>query len=502
MDSAAALRVTGLSKSFVGQPVLTEVDLRIEPGEIHALLGENGAGKSTLIKILAGVYAADAGEIVVGGRRLRSRHQLADAMALGMRFVHQDLGLVDDLDIAENMALVTGFTTRGGLIRFDSTRRRAREVLGRLGVDLDPRRPVGELSQAERVMVAIARAFSTEARLIVLDEVTASLPTPEVARLHGLLREASAHGTAFLFVTHRLGEVFDVAHGVTVLRDGRRVVTDRVSGMTHPQLVEWLVGRDVAALPARSGRCSDRPVEPALQVRELRATQFHAPLDFGIGPGEVLAFTGLIGSGARDVVRAVAGALHPVAGRATLHGSPYPLGNPIGAAGRGCRYVAGDRVESIAPDLTVRENLFLTDLCQRGRRLRPEPERQAAGQLIARYDIRPAHAAELPAVTLSGGNQQKIVVGRALSGNPRLLVLDDPTVGVDVGARAAVHLFIRRAADAGVPVLLASTDFAEVASEAQRAYVLRDGVVGAVLTGRDLTEQRLAAESYRTRETA
>ncbi|GAA3941240.1 sugar ABC transporter ATP-binding protein [Actinomadura viridis] len=495
-----ALRVDGLTKAFLGQTVISGVDLRIAPGEVHALLGENGAGKSTLIKILAGVHTADGGRISVAGRSLRPRHRLADAAAAGMRFVHQDLGLVDDLDVTENICLTWDFSTRGGLVRFGATRRRVRAVLDRLGVGIDPRRRVGDLAQAEKVMVAVARAFATEARLIVLDEVTASLPTPEVARLRDLLRQASRQGTAFLFVTHRLGEVFDMADAVTVLRDGRRVASARSAEVTHDQLVEWLVGRYLAALPARSGEPPGSGGAPVLRVDDLRATAHHAALSFTAGAGEVVAFTGLVGSGAREVVRCIAGAQRPPEGTASLRGRRFPLGDPVGAAARGCRYVAGDRQEGIAPDLTVRENLFLADYCHGGRILRPRRERRAAADLIARYDVRPGQAAELPVVTLSGGNQQKVAIGRALAGSPGLLVLDDPTVGVDIGARVAIHRLIRRTADAGVPVVLASTDFSEVVSEAHRAVVMRDGRVGAVLSGADLTERRLVSESYRARE--
>ncbi|GGQ26566.1 ribose transport system ATP-binding protein [Actinomadura coerulea] len=497
-----ALRVDGLTKSFLGQTVLNGVDLRIAPGEIHALLGENGAGKSTLIKILAGVHAADAGRVTVAGRPLRPRHRLADAAAARMRFVHQDLGLVDELDVTENICLTSDFSSRGGLIRFGASRRRVREVLGRLGVDIDPGRRVGDLAQAEKVMVAVARAFSAEARLIVLDEVTASLPTPEVARLKDLLHQACRQGTAFLFVTHRLGEVFDMADAVTVLRDGRRIASARPADVTHDQLVEWLVGRYVAALAPRSGESHASAGTPVLRVKDLRATPHHAPLNFTVGAGEVVAFTGLVGSGAREVVRCLAGAQRPQEGTASLRGRRFPLGDPVGAAGRGSRYVAGDRQEGIAPDLCVRENLFLAHYCHGGRVLRPRRERRAADDLIARYDVRPPQASELPVVTLSGGNQQKVAIGRALSGAPGLLVLDDPTVGVDIGARVAIHRLIRQTADTGVPVVLASTDFSEVVSEAHRAVVMRDGRVGAVLSGADLTEQRLISESYRAREVA
>lgn len=501
-SGAAALTVRGLSKSFLERRVLQSVDLIIEPGEVHALLGENGAGKSTLIKILAGIHPADEGEIYVGDQLLGRRHSAADASAAGLQFVHQDLGLIDDLDVAENIALTSGFVTRSGIISRCQTRRRARCVLSLLGLSIAPSTSVRELAQVDKVMVAVARAFAQDASVICLDEVTASLPTPEVRRLEDLLIEAKGHGTSFIFVTHRLGEVFNMADRVTVLRDGRRVATEQTRRLTHRQLVKSLVGREIAALPARSAQQARVDNIPVFRVEGLRATDHHEPISFDIAPGEVVAFTGLIGSGAREIVQAVVGAIAPPAGTATLNGTSFALGAPIKSSARGCRYASGDRTEVVAPDLTVRENFFLSHLDEAGTWRRPRRERRRAVALANEYGVRPEDSTELPVSSLSGGNQQKVVIGRALSSDPGLLVLDDPTVGVDVGARVTIHELVRRAADAGVPVLLASSDFPEVASEATRAYVLREGAVGAVLEGESLTEQRLVDESYRPGEKA
>ena len=495
-----ALLVRGAVKAFNAVPVLRGVDLTVRAGETHALLGENGAGKSTLIKCLAGVHPLDSGHVEVAGQTLRPRHAAAEANTAGLQVVHQDVGLVDGLDVAENLALTIGYSRRGPFVDHPSTRRRAAEILQRLDVRIDPRTLVGELTPAEKVMVAVARAFSTEASVIVLDEVTASLPTPEVRRLERLLEEAKRHGTSFLFVTHRLAEVFDMADRVTVLRDGLVAASSSVGETTRDELVTSLVGRELAAVertvPAPT---TDRPV---LVVEDLRVRPSDAPISFSIGSGEVLAVAGLIGSGAADLARIVAGAQKPASGRATFGDAAYQLGDPVAAVLAGCRYVCGDRAENLAPDLTVRENLFLGRVHERTEHSRLRAHRTGADEMIAAFDVRPGHCREMPVAALSGGNQQKVIVGRALTSRPGLLVLDDPTSGVDVGARAAIHQLVREAVAAGVPVLLASTDFSEVATEAHRALVFAERRLVAEIAYADLAEHRLVEASQNLRATA
>jgi ribose transport system ATP-binding protein len=458
------LEIRGLSKHFGGVQALRDVDLALRPGEIHALLGENGAGKSTLIKILAGVHHADAGSI---------------ATSSGLAFVHQDLGLVDELSVAENVALELGYSRSRGLISFRATERRVADLLSSVGVDVDPRASVGTLAQDQKVMVAVTRAVSRGAGVVVLDEVSSSLPAPEMARLADALRMARRTGVAYLYVTHRLEEVFELADRVTVLRDGRRVATADVAETSHDELVGWILG-DVPAVAARGRR----------ELGDV-ALRVDGPVPFDVRAGEILGICGLIGSGSRDVARLLGGATRDPLTAATLDGAPLPLGDPFALSRAGVAYVPGDRLnEGAVPELAVRENLFLAR--------RPRRERGVAAELAERFDVRPRGALERRLATLSGGNQQKVIFARALARRPRLLVLDDPTAGVDVGSRAQLHGFLRDCAAGGAAVVLASTDFEEVAAVADRALVMCAGRLAEEL--HELTPERLARAAYGTTE--
>ena len=483
------LRIRGLDKNFGAQPALTDVELDVAGGEIHALLGENGAGKSTLIKILAGVHERDGGTVEVRGR---------------MAFVHQDLGLVDSLTVADNVALETGYERRGGLISHRRTEARVRALLAEFGLAVDPRDLVGRLTQDQKVMVAVARALAQDAAVVVLDEVSASLPGPEMARLSEALRVSRAAGVAYVLVTHRIDEVFALADRVTVLRDGRVRATSPVDDTTHDQVVEWIVGR---AVEPHSVDRTRRDGEAALVIRDLRCEGLQDSLSFDVAPGEVLGVCGLIGSGTRTLAAILGGDERPDGGSARLGGQTLPLGDSEKMRRVGAAFVPGDRQSAgTAGTLSIRENLFLARGRTRTGRdpalIRPGLERAAAHALADRLGVRPSGSVERPLETLSGGNQQKVVVGRALRTAPSLLVLEDPTAGVDIGSRVEVHRLIQAAAADGAAVVLLSTDFDEVASQSHRALVMAGGRVVAELSGGDLDADRLAATSYERNEPA
>lgn len=410
--------ITGLEKRFGGQHALAGVDFRLNPGEIHALLGENGAGKSTLIKILAGVVTRDAGEIRVNGVALPRHHDQADSRAAGLAFVHQDLGLIGSLSVAENLALANGYARRGGLISHRRTERAAREVLERLQIELSPSATVASLPQDGKVMVAVGRAFSANASALVLDEVSSRLPGPETARLVESLRRSRREGIGYIYVTHRLDEVFEVADRVTVLRDGRRIMTADVSEVSIGDLIDAIAGsRHVD--PVRRERSVAPPVSKglALEVKELSGPGLEAPVSLTAASGDVVAFCGLVGSGAQEVAALLGGAARPRAGRAILHGTPLRLGSPVALRKAGCEYVPGDRqAEGGMPSLTARENIFpgrrTASAAPDGIVVRPRRERKAATALLQRFEVRPAHS-ELPLDAFSGGNQQKVIVARA-----------------------------------------------------------------------------------------
>ena len=497
----APISIRGLVKDYGRVRVLDGVDLDVHAGEVHALLGENGAGKSTVIKVLAGVESRTSGAIAIGGRELPAQPAAADVEAAGLAFVHQDLGLIDTLDVAENLALPRRFSTRAGLISFRRTRQRAAELLADLDIDLDPAARVGDLQQDEKVMVAVARAFALKARAIVLDEVSASLPTPEFQRFAEAVRRSTAAGIGYLYVTHRLDEVFDLATRVTVLRDGRVAGTALVADVSFDQVVEWIVGEPVPHRPR--GRLSASPgAEAGLRVDALTGPGLQAPLNFTVRPGEVVGICGLVGSGVRAVAQLLGGATQAAGGTARFDDQLLPLGRPDRLAAAGCAYVPGDRdVAGALMDLSIRENLFVAKESTAvpdgaGAWRWPKRERALARAAVARFAVRPGDDVERPVATLSGGNRQKVVFGRAMRRDPKLLVLEDPTQGVDIGSRAELHGLMREAAAHGMAIVFASSDFDEVASEADRALVMCHGRLSCQVSGDELTSDHLARASY------
>ena len=498
-DAVQVLRISNLRKQFGGQIALDGIDFDLRAGEIHALLGENGAGKSTMIKILAGVVDHDGGEIEVLGHPY-SRHPGAHRTSTaGIAFVHQDLGLIDTMSVVDNVALVTGYTRRLGLISHAATARSVAALLKRYQIQVPVDVPVGVLDQDEKVMVAVARALSLDARIIVLDEVSASLPAPQMARLARSLRQSRDAGAAYVYVTHRLEEVFDLADRVTVLRDGRVRATRPVEDTSSDEIVDWIIGSAVEQ--PRAPRVTKLVGKAALVADRLVADGLPHALSLTIGHGEVLGVCGLTGSGTRTVARVLAGAQPTRGGGATLDGQPLPLGRRTQMTRRGVIYVPGDRQgEGTAQDLSIRQNMYL----RRGRFpggadswvFHPADERRAAGRHSVDVGIRPSGDTERALSSLSGGNQQKVVLARALRTRPRLLILEDPTAGVDVGARAELHHLVQEVAARGTAVLLCSSDFEEVAGQSDRVLVMNAGRLTAEVAGRGISADRLTSLSY------
>jgi len=476
------VRIRGLRKRFGGTLALAGVDLDVHGGSVLALLGPNGAGKSTLIKILAGVHRADAGEITVAGHPLGSH-----AATRNMSFIHQDLGLVDWMTVAENIALGTGYPRRGGLISWRRTRRRCTGVLDIVAAHLDPDIRIAGLAPADSALVAIARALAGRARLIVLDEPTASLPAADSARLFAVLHSLRDRGHGILYVSHRLDEVYEVADTFAVLRDGRLVSHGPLAGHSPARLVHDIVGEELTA-----HRPAARPAGgPALLTLTGVRTAAAGPVDLELRSGEVLGLVGLTGAGHMDLGRALAGARPLFGGQVLLGNRPYRPRTVTDAVGLGVGFVTGNRQqEGCAAELTVRENLLANPRAGGGpgpRWIGPRRERAEAGALIDRFAVRPRDS-EAPIATLSGGNQQKVMIGRWLRVKAlRLLILEEPTASVDIGAKAAVHRLLDEALSAGLAVLLISSDFEEIAGVCRRALVFVRGAVTAELSGPALT---------------
>ncbi|MEU9304803.1 sugar ABC transporter ATP-binding protein [Streptomyces sp. NPDC048269] len=479
------VRMRGLGKRFGGTVALTAVDLDIHRGSVLALLGPNGAGKSTLIKVLAGVHHADEGEVTVAGHSLRSH-----GATRSMSFIHQDLGLVEWMTVAENIALGTGYPRRYGLVSWRQTRERCDEALRLVAGHLEADARIAGLAPAERSLVAIARALATRAELIVLDEPTATLPAADCARLFHVLHTLRDRGHGILYVSHRLDEVYKVADTVAILRDGHLVETGPLAGYSPARLVRAIVGREEAGYVPATPPAAGPPLLSLAGVRTADTGQ----VSLDLRRGEILGMVGLTGAGHMELGRALAGARPVPGGLALLDGLPYHPRSVRAALDSGVGFVAGNRQEEgCAAELTVREN-FLANPRAAGvpalRWISPRRERAEATALIDRFSVHPRDS-EVPIATLSGGNQQKVMVGRWLRAHLRLLILEEPTASVDVGAKATVYRLLDDALASGLAVLLISTDFEEVATVCHRALVFVRGTVRAELTGAALTVTEL-----------
>ena len=488
MDNALPLlAIARLSKRFTGTLALDDVDFEVRAGEVHALLGENGAGKSTLIKVLAGVHRADGGEIRLGGRPVDPH-----AEKLPITFIHQDLGLVDTMTVAENVALIAGYPRRNGLISWAAARMIAVDALERMGGGVDPDARVGDLPAAEKSIVAIARAMAVRCDLLVLDEPTAALPEADVTRLLDVLRRLRENGVGIVYVTHRLDEVFRIADRVTVLRDGRRVRSAAIADTTPSALVHDIVGRSLAELFIKPSAKTSTNV---LEVDGLVAEGV-GPVSFSIAQGEILGLVGLRGAGHRAIGRAIFGDTAIAHGALSLDGAPLKSLSPQEAIRRRIGFVSSKRrEESLAPSMTVRENLFVNPVTNGVgllQPIRPAHEQQRCLEALIRFSVRPRDPERIIA-TLSGGNQQKVIVARWMEAGCRLLVLEEPTFGVDVGSKAEIYQLLEEALDQGLAVLLISSDFEEVAGICHRALIFDRGRVTAELPRRDLSLARLTA---------
>jgi ribose transport system ATP-binding protein len=483
------LQVRGVFKSFGGTEALADVGMTLKAGEILALLGENGAGKSTLIKILAGVYTLDAGSVSFRG--VEVTHALR---RLPIAFIHQDLGLIDWMTVAENICMTLGFPRRLGMIDRAAARRRAATALEALGADIDPDARIQNLGRTEKSLVAIARALAAEPEILVLDEPTASLPADEVARLFSALRRLRAHGVAMIYVSHRLDEVFEIADRMVVLRDGRVAGEREVAKTTPDETILLIVGREPSQVFRRP---PDRHGSPRLALRSVMVEAV-GPVDCTIDSGEIVGLVGLRGAGQESVGRALFGVWPVTGGQVLLDGRQMTVATPREAMAQGVNLICADRVgESIMPNLSVRENLFLNPVAaglSAFSLISPGRESQVAKERGAQLGLRPNDPA-LPIELLSGGNQQKVVVGRWLHLDAKIYVFEDPTAGVDVGAKAEIYRLFDVALQRGAAIFIVSTDFEEVAKVCHRALIFDRGRVVAELGADDLSVENLLASA-------
>lgn len=488
-NQTAVLALDSVTKTFPGVKALSEVSLELFAGSVTALVGENGAGKSTVVKILTGIYQPDGGAIRVDGtpQRFSTAQAVADA---GVTAIHQETVLFDELSVAENIFL--GHAPRGafGLIDTQAMVKRAGEILESIGANVDPTLRLKELGIANKHMVAIARALSIDARVVIMDEPTAALSHKEIQELYDLVESLKAQGKAILFISHKFDEIFRIADRYTVFRDGRCVGTGEISDVSEAELVHMMVGRDVTQIFPKRQDLSGAKV---LDVRDFNHPTEFADIGFSLKRGEILGFYGLVGAGRSEFMQALFGITQASSGKVEIDGVPVVIRSPADAVTNGIVYVPEDRGRQGAiAALPIFQNISLPSLGRTSRRgfLRLAEEFRLARAYAERLELRAA-ALDTPVGNLSGGNQQKVVIAKWLATQPKVIILDEPTKGIDIGSKAAVHAFMSELAAQGLAVIMVSSEIPEILGMSDRVIVMREGRMVVQVQGDELTPETL-----------
>src|SRR5919202_1347607 len=489
-DQPLAVRMRGIHKGFYGVPVLTDVDFEVRRGEVHALAGGNGGGKSTLMKILQGVYPLDQGEIVIDGRPVHFS-SIHDARAAGLGMVFQEFSLVPTLTVAQNIYLTSEPRGAAGLIDDREASRRARAVFRDMAVDVDPDARVGSLSTAYWQLTEIAKALAQDARILIMDEPTASLAKHETEALFELVERLKARGIAIIYISHRMDEVYRIADRITILRDGGRLFTRSLKEVTREEIVEGIVGQKIEGELEYKERAPRDTREVLLEAQGLNAGRRVRDVSFQLHKGEILGLAGLMGSGRTELARILFGVDKLDRGEVRLHGRRVDVGNPREAAAIGIALIPEDRREQgLVLDHSVRDNLLLPLLSRlkAGPLISDRRGNELARSLIQRFSVKVANMAN-PVRVLSGGNQQKVVIAKWLGTEPEVLIMDEPTAGVDIGTKTEILTMIRNLAEEGKAVIVISSEYAELLAVSHRVVVLKDGAVLTVLDRGDIPDE-------------
>ncbi|MBZ0288411.1 MAG: sugar ABC transporter ATP-binding protein [Anaerolineae bacterium] len=483
------LEAVHISKQFPGTLALDDVQLEVLPGEIHAVMGENGAGKSTLMKILSGVYTADSGQIRFEGRPIAPANP-REALMLGIAIVHQELSVVPTLTVAENIFPGHLPTNVLGMVNYRQLYQNAGRVLQDMSVPVDPRALVETLSIANQQLVEITKSLSSHCKILILDEPTSALTDSEADHLLGLLRRLAGEGVGIVYISHKIKEIFALADRVTVLRDGRYIGTERVSDVTPDHVIRMMVGRELGAMyPEKSGRSG----VALMEVRNLRLPGSDAHSSFSLFEGEVLGFAGLIGSGRSELARAIFGAEPKAEGEIVLKGSRVEIRSPKDAIALGMGYLPEDRkAAGLFLEMSVKLNIEAAVIGEVSRAglVSPAKEVALAEDYVRQMNISTPNI-EQEVRRLSGGNQQKALVSKWLSIKPKILIVDEPTRGIDVGAKKEIHFLLRRLADSGVGVMMISSELPEIMGMSDRILVMHEGAIAAEFKSSDATEEKI-----------
>lgn len=486
------LQLRSIQKRFLGVHALKGVSLEVQPGEVVALLGENGAGKSTLMKIAGGIEQPDSGEILLGGTRVVVR-DVHTASAHGIAFIHQELNLLDNLDVAGNV-LLGREPTRGGPLRLVDRRRLhaiVQPYLAQLGLDIAPDTSVAQLSIAQQQLVEIAKALSLRARVLIMDEPTSSLTLTETARLHEIVAGLRSDGVGVVYISHRLGEVRAIADRAVVLRDGANVGSLAHDELTHDNMVRLMVGRDIAAQAHSPGVAKG---DGYFRVEDLRTRRYpQRTVSFGVSRGEILGVAGLVGAGRSEMAQAIFGVERPLGGRILIDGSAIEVADAAAAIRQGLFLVPEDRrTAGLVVEFSIRENVTLPALDRYASRGLVSVTKERAGATATCKQLHVnAPSIEIKTANLSGGNQQKVVLAKWLALDPKVLIVDEPTRGIDVGAKAEIYMLLRNLARAGVAILMISSDMEEILNMSDRVAVMHEGAITGTLSRAECTEERI-----------
>ena len=510
MDSPdVLLQMRDIRKVFPGNVALDNACLEVRRGEVHALVGQNGAGKSTMIKILTGAYQRDGGTILFDGRPVEFRSP-SDAQANGISTIYQEINLVPLRSVAENIMLGKE-PTRLGVIDWRKMNATAHQLLRHVGIEVDVTRPLGEFNIAIQQMVAIARAVSFKSQLVVMDEPTSSLDDQEVETLFDTIRRLKANGVSVIFISHRLDELYTICDRVTIMRDGNTIDTRDVKAITKLELVARMLGREMGEVVQRGATSFSHPDERTagetiLEVQDILTDSVLRGVSLSVRQGEIIGLAGLLGAGRTETARAIFGADPIHSGQIRLNGKTLQLGSPISAIQAGMGYCSEDRkAEGIIPELSVADNLVLAALPQIARNgvVSAEKRRQIVEEFIKVLGIKTS-SPDQPIRELSGGNQQKVLLARWLCLHPNLLILDEPTRGIDVGAKGEIQKIVSQLAENGVGVLMITSEIEELTEGSDRVFVMRDGASVAELDDAEITQaaiMRAMAHGSEPRET-
>ncbi|MBY0221555.1 sugar ABC transporter ATP-binding protein [Sporosarcina aquimarina] len=484
------IAMSGISKSFNGNKVLEDVQFEVKKGEIHALMGENGAGKSTMMKILTGIYSRDAGEVWVKGEKVEFKNA-KEAEEAGIAVIHQELNILPDLTVAENFYLGNEQTFgKSGILKTKEMNRQAEEILSKLGLDIDARTVTRELSVGKQQIIEIAKAVSSNAEVIIMDEPTAALTDREIETLFETVRSLQAQGVSFVYISHRMEEIFAMCDRITILRDGQYVGVRKIKETTFEEIVQMMVGRELGErFPKRSHDIGD----VKMKVEGLTHDGFFEDVSFEVRKGEILGIAGLMGAGRTEVIQSIFGYRKLTSGQIFIDGKPVKISNPLQAKKLGIGYVTEDRKsEGLILDFSVRDNMSLTnfDRISQSAIIRKGKENALYDMMSKRLRVRTS-GPEQAVKSLSGGNQQKVVIAKWLGIEPDILFLDEPTRGVDVGAKKEIYSIINELAERGVAIVMISSELPEVIGMADRVLVMHEGQLMADIPKEDMTQERI-----------